>query len=80
MEALEGLLQLIAFVFRCAVVLFDVIDVLQVLYGIVSFIADLMSRMLASIPWFRPKPKPEAEMQALADRYKRKRHISAAAK
>jgi hypothetical protein len=80
MDVLEGLFQLIALLFRCAFVLFDVLDVLQVLYGIVNFIADLLSRLIASIPWFRCKPEPKTEMQALADRYKRKRHISAASK
>jgi hypothetical protein len=64
MDALEGLLHLIAFLFRSVVVLFDVLDLLQLLHGVVSFVADLMSRAWASMPWFRRKPEPKVEMPA----------------
>ncbi|QUS40867.1 hypothetical protein RPMA_20005 [Tardiphaga alba] len=51
MEALEGLLHLIAFLFRCVAVLFDVVDILQILHGIISFIWEVIFRAVTGVQW-----------------------------
>lgn len=59
---MDGILELLALLVRLAGFLFQLLDFLHVLHGIVSFIADLMSRAWASIPWFRRKTVPGAAM------------------
>jgi hypothetical protein len=73
MDALEGLLHLIAFLFRSVVVLFDVLDLLQLLHGIVSFISEMMSRLWNSIPWFRRRADPKAVIAAVKGNAARRR-------
>lgn len=54
---MDGILELLALLVRLGGFLLQLVDFLHVLHGIVSFVADLMSRAWASIPWFRRKPK-----------------------
>ena len=59
---MDGILELLALLVRLVGFLFQLLDFLHVLHGIVSFVADLMSRAWASIPWFRRKPEPKIEV------------------
>lgn len=58
---MDGILELLALLVRLGGFLLQLVDFLHLLHGIVSFVADLMSRAWASIPWFRRKPEPNVE-------------------
>jgi hypothetical protein len=58
MDAIEGLFQLVVFLFRSIIFLFELLDFLQFVGAVFNFVWEMIARTVSGIPWLLRKLMP----------------------